>query len=71
MPSRSAGRFFFIMKNAAKIFSVIVAFIALILSGCATSGDYRDEQEFSDMPWNTPQSWEGSRSLPGLSSPNY
>jgi hypothetical protein len=32
---------------------------ALLAGGCAT-GD-------SDMPWNTPQSWEGAPGIPGLS----
>jgi hypothetical protein len=26
--------------------------------GCATEG--------SDMPWNTPQTWEGTRTIPGF-----
>jgi hypothetical protein len=30
------------------------------LSGCATTADE------SDLPWNVPQSWEGSPSLPGM-----
>lgn len=34
----------------------------LILSGCATGQD-------TDIPWNTPQPWEGSPSMPGL--PTY
>ncbi len=39
----------------------------LTLCGCASTDDYRDEKEYSDMPWNTPQQWEGSRSIPGMS----
>ena len=31
-----------------------------LLSGCDTT------DEDSDLPWNTPQSWEGSPSIPGL-----
>jgi len=31
----------------------------LVVGGCATTD--------SDMPWNTPQNWEGSPSIPGLS----
>jgi hypothetical protein len=31
-----------------------------LLSGCATTADE------SDLPWNVPQSWEGSPSLPGM-----
>ena len=55
-----------------KIITVLSATAALIgLAGCATPEDqYHDEQEYSDMPWNTPQQWEGSRSVPGL-SPGY
>jgi len=40
------------------------------LCGCAAQDPYRDEREFSNMPWNTPQQWEGSRQIPGL-SPGY
>lgn len=40
----------------------------LVLCGCATDNSYHDETEYSDMPWNTPQQWEGSRQIPGLSS---
>ena len=35
---------------------------ATILSGCATSGS-------SDMPWNVPQTWEGSPMVPGFQKP--
>jgi hypothetical protein len=31
---------------------------ALAFAGCATTDD-------SDLPWNTPQSWEGTMILPG------
>jgi hypothetical protein len=30
------------------------------VAGCASTED-------SDMPWNTPQPWEGSPGIPGLS----
>ena len=30
--------------------------------GCATT----DRDYDSDLPWNTPQTWEGSPSMPGL-----
>ncbi len=30
-----------------------------------------DDQEYSNMPWNTPQDWEGSTSLPGFSGQSY
>jgi hypothetical protein len=39
--------------------TIILAGVAL-LTGCATMEDE------SDLPWNTPQSWEGSPSIPGL-----
>ena len=39
----------------------------LTLCGCATNDEYRDDKEYSDMPWNTPQQWEGSRQIPGMS----
>ncbi|MDK2963867.1 MAG: hypothetical protein PWQ29_1261 [Verrucomicrobiota bacterium] len=49
----------------ATAFSLI--FTALFLAGCA-SPTYEDgtEREYSDMPWNTPASWEGSAGLPGM-----
>lgn len=31
----------------------------LFTAGCATTQD-------SDLPWNVPQSWEGSPTLPGM-----
>ncbi|HMO03425.1 MAG TPA: hypothetical protein PKC67_00650 [Kiritimatiellia bacterium] len=37
---------------------------AFTLTGCATTDPDRD----SDMPWNMPQSWEGSPAIPGLSN---
>jgi|TARA_A200000113_G_scaffold194022_1_gene183872 hypothetical protein len=43
--------------------------LLLTLHGCATPPSHQDDQEFSDMPWNTPQQWEGSRQMPGLSTP--
>ncbi len=43
--------------------SCLVVLIGLLLAGgCATNAD-------SDMPWNTPQSWEGAPGIPGLSNP--
>jgi hypothetical protein len=35
------------------------ALLMTFLSGCATNAT-------SDMPWNTPQPWEGSPSIPGF-----
>ncbi len=41
----------------------LIVLVGLFLAGgCATNAD-------SDMPWNTPQSWEGSPGIPGLSDP--
>ena len=60
------------MKPLKTISYLLVAASALALTGCASNdGDFHDEQEYSDMPWNTPQQWEGSPSVPGLSNPNY
>jgi starvation-inducible outer membrane lipoprotein len=59
------------MKTIPPALYLIVAATALVLCGCATPpNDYHDEKEYSDMPWNTPQQWEGSRSIPGM-SPGY
>ncbi len=43
-------------------------FSVLVLSGC-TAPTYEDgtPREYSDMPWNTPATWEGSPGIPGLS----
>ena len=49
--------------------TILVLLTTLAFVGCATpTDDYRDEKEYSDMPWNTPQQWEGSRQIPGMSS---
>jgi len=36
-----------------------VAFFLALGGGCATEGP-------SDMPWNSPQPWEGSPTIPGF-----
>jgi len=54
------------MKTTTFILALIATTGSLTLTGCATNDEYQDEQEYSNMPWNTPQSWEGSRSVPGL-----
>jgi hypothetical protein len=36
--------------------------VTIAVSGCATTGEERE----SDMPWNTPQPWEGSPFIPGM-----
>jgi len=43
--------------------TLALCLLAGILSGCATS----DPDADSDLPWNMPQSWEGSPMIPGLS----
>ena len=43
----------------------------LTLGGCASdNGAYQDEEEYSSMPWTTPQSWEAGPAIPGM-SPGY
>jgi hypothetical protein len=42
------------------LFFLLMLAAALSLAGCATTG------EESDMPWNAPQPWEGSPTLPGM-----
>ncbi len=60
------------MKYIDKIFYLATIAAVLTLCGCATPNDgYTDEEEYSSMPWNTPQSWEAGPSLPGLSGPGY
>ncbi|MDF7823161.1 hypothetical protein P4B35_03995 [Pontiellaceae bacterium B12227] len=55
------------MKTTKTILALVTAAATILLAGCATPDDeYNDEQEYSNMPWNTPQQWEGSRSVPGL-----
>ncbi len=60
------------MKIPRNIPLALIAAAILVLGGCATNNnDFVDEQEYSNMPWNTPQQWEGSPSIPGLSGPGY
>jgi hypothetical protein len=49
----------------AKLFFAIVGagLFTFLAGGCATTDADRRE---SDMPWNTPQPWEGSPFVPGL-----
>ena len=44
-------------------FIVLLLAAALGAAGCTTVD--------SDMPWNTPQSWEGTPGIPGLSGDRY
>ena len=52
------------------MFAKLTALILLTgaLAGC-TAPTYDDgtKRDYSDMPWNTPQSWEGSMNVPGMS----
>jgi hypothetical protein len=60
------------MRHLKNISYLLVPALALLMGGCASNeGAYVDEQEYSNMPWNTPQQWEGSPSIPGLSGPGY
>ena len=52
------------------LYCLLSAVAVLILCGCASTDPYRDDKEYSDMPWNTPQQWEGSQAVPGM-SPGY
>ncbi|MBT8043096.1 MAG: hypothetical protein KJN67_03770 [Pontiella sp.] len=58
------------MKHLSAFFCFIAAASIALLCGCATTDEFHDDQEYSSMPWNTPQQWEGSRQLPGL-TPGY
>ena len=40
--------------------------ITLVLAGVTLLTGYATMGDESDMPWNAPQSWEGSPSIPGL-----
>ena len=60
------------MMNPLKtLFLPVVAAALTTLGGCATHDGFHDDKEYSNMPWSTPQQWEGSPSIPGLSGPNY
>ncbi len=47
---------------------LVLILTVMVLAGCATP-TYEDgtPREYSDMPWNTPASWEGSIGVPGMS----
>jgi hypothetical protein len=42
----------------------LIVLAGLSATGCAT----RDPDAESDIPWNSPQSWEGAPGIPGLES---
>ena len=57
----NAGSTSMIRAHVRRYAALAAAAAALaLLSGCDTT------DEDSDLPWNTPQSWEGSPSIPGL-----
>ncbi|MBI9020676.1 MAG: hypothetical protein JEZ10_05420 [Verrucomicrobia bacterium] len=46
----------------------VLLLLATVLAGCSTpTYDDGTPREYSDMPWNTPASWEGSIGIPGMS----
>jgi hypothetical protein len=49
------------MKRLMFLFTALVVALA---AGCAT----RNPDEESDIPWNSPQPWEGAPGIPGLES---
>jgi len=55
------------MKKPGKalFFLIVLALTAFCLSGCKTAGG-SDDDNGSDLPWNTPQPWEGAPSIPGM-----
>lgn len=40
--------------------TILLALAAILAGGCASTME-------SDLPWNTPASWEGSPFIPGFS----
>jgi hypothetical protein len=48
------------VKKSLLRFLLFLLMAAGVTAGCATSRD-------SDLPWNTPATWEGSPSIPGFS----
>lgn len=47
----------------------LTALLLLIaaLAGCTTPvNSDGSKKEYSDMPWNTPASWEGNMNIPGM-----
>ena len=59
------------MNATRSILTLLAAAIVLALGGCASDDAYKDDEEYSSMPWNTPQNWEAAPSIPGLSGPGH
>lgn len=61
------------LEKSATILPMIEKLTALLLlaaalAGCSTPvNSDGSKKEYSDMPWNTPQTWEGSVGIPGMS----
>jgi hypothetical protein len=52
------------------LFCLVILGLAVIgVGGCKTAGVNEDENG-SDLPWNTPQPWEGAPAIPGLDGMN-
>ena len=56
-----------IATNRSRILDVVrilPVLLAVILAACAIGGCVTTDE--SDIPWNTPQPWEGAPQIPGL-----
>jgi hypothetical protein len=54
-------------NSRMNIKALLLVFPVLLIAGCAAP-TYEDgsPREYSDMPWSTPASWEGSVGIPGV-----
>ena len=54
------------------VVAIRTAAMAVVLAGCviALTGCMSANTE-SDLPWNTPQTWEGTVQLPGMGGGGY
>ncbi len=50
--------------RAFAVISLLAGYLVM-MSGCMSANTE------SDLPWNTPQSWEGSVQLPGMGGGEY